>query len=83
MKKGKQEVKTDKQNNLKGEKMDRDFDMAMSIGICAEEYFAICRANKHTPVISCEDIARWEQEERRKEKMIEEMEEDYYAEEPD
>ncbi|MCR5836428.1 MAG: hypothetical protein K6G88_07970 [Lachnospiraceae bacterium] len=56
--------------------MDVDLDKALGIGVSAEEYFAMCRAKKHAPVICCEDIAWWEQEEARKQKLMDEMEED-------
>ena len=56
--------------------MDVDFDKALGIGVPAEEYFATCRAKKHAPVISCEAIAWWEREEARKQKLLEEMEEE-------
>ncbi len=56
--------------------MDIDLDKALGIGVSAEEYFAVCRAKKHTPVVSCDAIAWWQQEEARKQRLLEEMEED-------
>ncbi len=58
--------------------MDADFDKAMSVGVDPKEYWVDWHRKHPTPVISDEDIDRWQAEQAKKKELDEEMEEDFY-----